>query len=113
MAAECGVGETWMFHTGDCARLALASRPPDEDLVRPEALVDLPQMRSTLLETLDRAGLLAAAAHTVLHVAGVRQLPSAHGLDERAGTALRKLSRLGHGPLSPAVSSLQARSATS
>ncbi len=59
MAAERGVGETWMFHTGDCARLALASRPPDEDLVRPEALVDLPQMRPTLLEALDRAGLLA------------------------------------------------------
>ncbi|MGW8879260.1 hypothetical protein [Streptomyces mirabilis] len=59
MAAERGVGETWMFHTGDCARLALASRPPDEDLVRPEALADLPQMRPTLLEALGRAGLLA------------------------------------------------------
>lgn len=59
MVAERRVGETWMFHTGDCARLALASRPPDEYLVLPEALVDLPQMRPALLEALDRAGLLA------------------------------------------------------
>lgn len=60
MALERGVEQTWMFHTGDCARLALAARPPDERLVRPEALDDLPQMRPTLLEALDRAGLLAS-----------------------------------------------------
>ncbi|MFE5862153.1 hypothetical protein ACFQ77_16590 [Streptomyces virginiae] len=50
-----------MVHTGGGARLALASRPPDEHLVRPEALTDLPQMRPTILLALQRAGLLAPA----------------------------------------------------
>ncbi|WP_381192255.1 hypothetical protein [Streptomyces maoxianensis] len=61
MAVERGVGETWQFHTHEGARLALASRPPDEVLVRPEALADLPQMRPTLKEAFQRAGLLAPA----------------------------------------------------
>lgn len=59
MARERRVGETWMFHTMGGARLALASRPPDEQQVRPEALVDLPQMAPTLREAFARAGLLA------------------------------------------------------
>ncbi|MGW5650622.1 hypothetical protein [Streptomyces humi] len=59
MSTERGVGETWRFHTGEGLRLALASRPPDERLVRPEALADLPQMRPTLHEALKRAGMLA------------------------------------------------------
>ncbi|MCQ1579269.1 tyrosine-type recombinase/integrase [Streptomyces parvus] len=59
IAAERGVGETWLVHTGDGARLALASRPPTERLVSPEALVDLPQMRPTVQLVLQRAGLLA------------------------------------------------------
>lgn len=59
MARERRVGETWMFHTRNGARLAPASRPPDEQRVRPEALADLPQMAPTLKEAFDRAGLLA------------------------------------------------------
>ncbi|WP_426501645.1 hypothetical protein [Streptomyces sp. D54] len=58
MAVERGVGETWIFHTGDGVRLALASRPPDQDLVRPEALADLPQMIPTVRLALERAGIL-------------------------------------------------------
>ncbi|WP_251073226.1 hypothetical protein [Streptomyces sp. ISL-43] len=47
MAAERGVGATWLEHTGEGVRLALASRPPDEHLVRPESLADLPQIAAT------------------------------------------------------------------
>ncbi|WP_327257260.1 tyrosine-type recombinase/integrase [Streptomyces sp. NBC_01244] len=61
MAAERGVSPTWLFHTGDGARLALASRPPTDHLVAPETLADLPQMRPTLHEALKRAGLLDRA----------------------------------------------------
>ncbi|MFE1909236.1 hypothetical protein ACFW96_37030 [Streptomyces gardneri] len=61
LAAERGTGATWMEHTSGGARLALASRPPDEHLVRPEALVDLPQMRPTIHLALQRARLLAPA----------------------------------------------------
>ncbi|MFB9388297.1 hypothetical protein ACFPM3_06775 [Streptomyces coeruleoprunus] len=61
LAVERGTGPTWMVHTGGGARLALASRPPDEHLVRPEALADLPQMRPTILLALRRTGLLAPA----------------------------------------------------
>ncbi|MEU0375429.1 hypothetical protein ABZ070_35975 [Streptomyces sp. NPDC006283] len=71
MAVERGVGESWMFHTGDCTRLALASRPPDERLVRPETLADLPQMRPTLLAALGRplhARIAAAAPGAVVDV---------------------------------------------
>ncbi|MER5669458.1 hypothetical protein [Streptomyces mirabilis] len=59
MAAERRVGQTWHFHTEEGARLALAARPPDERMVHPEELADLPQMAPTLHEALKRAGLLA------------------------------------------------------
>ncbi|GAP45855.1 hypothetical protein [Streptomyces azureus] len=59
MAVERRVGQTWHFHTEEGARLALAARSPDERLVRPETLADLPQMAPTLHEALKRAGLLA------------------------------------------------------
>lgn len=66
MATERGVGTTWIFQTTAMARLALSSRNPDEHLVRPETLPDLPQMHPTLREALDRAGLLAQARPRVV-----------------------------------------------
>ncbi|MFF1255589.1 MULTISPECIES: hypothetical protein [unclassified Streptomyces] len=58
MARERRVAATWRFHTLGGARLALAARLPDECLVRPETLADLPQMAPTLREAFARASLL-------------------------------------------------------